>query len=169
MDTIETRGINVPTDLGTVVLTVTDPQHMHVETPNDQHLTVRGVRYRLSLHLNLYDGVWSLSRNQSGRPERHYLTLTKLDCTDWNKKDASDSARDKVLEVVAAKINEWGQTKTAAQVLAQLRFDAAKKNVDAAEGRIQRLTEELKLEKDGLPAFEQALVAAERDLKNLTK
>jgi hypothetical protein len=162
MTAIETRGLNLPTDLGTVVLSVTTPTHMHVETHKDQPLSVNGVRTRLSLHLGLYDGVWSLARNDAGREEYHYMTAKKVDATDWRREEASDSARAKILKVVGEKVNQWVTTDAAKIFFAQLVLARAEQDRDAANGRIERLTKELKSEKDALPALEEKVVAARK-------
>lgn len=170
IETVATRDINLPTDFGTtLVVTVTDPTHMHVETHRNLPIVVRGARLRVSLHLSLYDGVWSLTRNESGREERHYLSVKKVDCTDWRKEDASDSARSKVLELIAARINEWMQTNAGKKVLAQLQLDAAELQLSSSKAIIEKLTKELKDEKAKLPTLEEEVVAARHVMLSLTK
>lgn len=131
-----------------MTLAITDPQHMHVHSPQGQWVTIRNVKYRLSIHLNLYDGVWSLTRNKdTGREESYLLALKKV--TDdgspvYNKDDtASDSAKQKAYEAVKAKINEWAKTDTAKQVLAAIAVKKATERVEGARETTKRLRVEL--------------------------
>jgi hypothetical protein len=169
MSVIQTKDLILPTDLGPVFMTVTSLEHMHVFTNNDQSINVRGIRYRIGLHLNLYDGVWSLSRNKSGQPEYHYLSAKKSDAIDFNNIDASESARNKILVSVGNKVNEWVKTETAAKVFAQVELDDLELKMNSVKDWIEKLQKDLKTEKANLLKLEKSVVAARNALFFLTK
>lgn len=173
---VATEGINLPTTIGNIQLKVTSPTHIYMESPRGTTVTIRGVHYRFSLHLNLYDGKWSRPRNDAGREETYYLTLTKVKpdgSSFWPKDDgASESAKDKAYEVVAGRVNEWVQTQDAKIVLAATGVTKAENAHDAAKATVERLTAELKAAKkavedaeEGVVAARHVFIAAQRGLK----
>lgn len=145
---ITTEGLLLPTEVGTMIVTVTSPDHIHLESPRNLPVTVRGVTYRHTLHLNLYDGVWSLTRSKdTGKEENYLLYLKKVNADGtgiYNKPDeASDSAKQKVYEAVKGKINEWAKTQAAKEILAAVAVKKATERVDGARETTKRLRAEL--------------------------
>ncbi len=59
--------INLETEIGEIVLYVNRPDSMHIESNPDKYLTVRGLKYKLSLHLSLDGGLW---REKLAKDER---------------------------------------------------------------------------------------------------
>lgn len=162
-----TQKVQIATEIGNIVLNINTPTDMYVgNAEGGQFLTLRNIRYNISLNLSLYDGKWSITRNSFGREEYHYLRLKKADCTDWKKDSASESARAKVLEIIYAKVNDWNRTIAASKIFAQLRLDIAREKQVKACGNIAMLKKDLEAAQDELRLLDIAVLDAERDLQS---
>lgn len=70
---------NVETRFGTVRVTATDAQHVHVSagSSGEKYVTYRGQDYYVSIHLNNYGGKWLPTRDETGKESRTSIHITK--------------------------------------------------------------------------------------------
>lgn len=91
-----------------LVAAFTDGKHVHVSTPRDTVLELRGVEYRIGDHIHQWaNGTWNQgSETQSDWDRRQALHITRAGLANWSK-PVSESARKAIGEMILEAIREF--------------------------------------------------------------
>src|SRR6266436_4016892 len=122
----------VPTKLGPIFITPTEANHLHVSSRNGNDrnegglLTLRGCEYYVSAHYYRYkDGSFNLGPEEKNSYERRQSLYI-------SNHAASESARNKLAEVLTTAVNEWVSANP--QVIAVANIEHLQNKVETARG-----------------------------------
>lgn len=99
------KSYEVQTKIGTVKVTPTERDHIYVDMPE---VTVRGVRWRGSIHLYRWSaGCWQYGpESKDNWQRRQYVFITRPSIV-YNKSLPSESARKAIIDVIIPAVSEW--------------------------------------------------------------
>ncbi len=149
----------VPTKLGPIFITPTEANHLHVSSRNGNDrnegglLTLRGCEYYVSAHYYRYkDGSFNLGPEEKNSYERRQSLYI-------SNHAASESARNKLAEVLTTAVNEWVSANP--QVIAVANIEHLQNKVETARGDIANAKKVLSQAEANLEAAKETLRAAE--------
>src|SRR6266478_2807575 len=162
----------VPTKLGPIFITPTEATHLHVSSRNGKDrnegglLTLRGCEYYVSAHFYRYkDGSFQLgpefteAQDSNGKHEQPTNTYERRQSLYISNHAASESARNKLAEVLTTAVNEWVSANP--QVIAVANIEHLQNKVETARGDIANAKKVLSQAEANLEAAKETLRAAE--------
>jgi len=161
------------TKLGPIFITPTEANHLHVNSRNGndlerthQYLTLRGCDYYISAHFYAYrDGTFNIGpefNDENSKRQGKDVLASPYDRRQSlyiSNHAASESARNKLAEVLTTAVNEWASANP--QVIAVANIEHLRNKVETAQGEVENAEKVLNQAEANLKAAEETLRAAE--------
>ena len=154
----------VPTKLGPIFITPTEATHLHVSSRNGNDrtegglLTLRRCEYYVSAHYYRYkDGSFNLGPEEKNTYERRQSLYI-------SNHAASESARNKLAEVLTTAVNEW--TAANPETIAAANIEHLHNKVEIAQGDVENAKKVLNQAEANLKAAEENLRTAEQAVRS---
>ncbi len=163
----------VPTKLGPIFITPTEANHLHVSSRNgnnlartENYLSLRGCEYYVSAHYYRYkDGSFQLgpefteAQDSNGKRMRETNAYDRRQSLYISNHAASESARDKLADVITNAVNEW--TAANPQIITAANIEHLKNKIETAQGDVENAKKVLNEAEANLKAAKETLRAAE--------
>jgi len=165
----------VPTKLGSIFITPTEATHLHVSSREnggtENFLTLRGCEYYVSAHFYAYkDGTFNIgaefteAEDSNGKHTRPTNTYERRQSLYISNHAASESARNKLAEVLTEAVTKWVSENP--ETIAAAHIEHLRNKVETAQEEVEKTKKVLREAEADLKSAERNLRAAEKAVRS---